>query len=329
MQAPHQDDAPGTWTADTPNHATRAQRLTGLVAIALLTLAGVWTLRLFLPALGWGVILAVSLWPLHQAAARRWPRGKSVVLPAAFTLLVLLIFVIPLAMVAVAVAHDSMAVTQWLAQAHAEGVPVPDFVAHLPYGDHLAAWWQQTLATPEAIDLQRTFRRMRDAGDTACVLEVSSHALVLGRADAIHFDAAAFTNLTQDHLDYHGTMENYFEAKRLLFTNVARTLNRGVAVLNGLMLVSFFNHLRDDGKSVREAVIEGALTRLRPVLMTALVAALGFVPMALATGPGAEVQRPLATVVIGGIVSATFLTLVLLPAIYDKFERGRARPGKK
>ncbi len=71
--------------------------------------------------------------------------------------------------------------------------------------------------TPEAIDLQRTFRRMLDAGDKACVMEVSSHALSLGRADAIHFDAAAFTNLTQDHLDFHADMDDYFAAKRMLF----------------------------------------------------------------------------------------------------------------
>jgi cobalt-zinc-cadmium resistance protein CzcA len=95
----------------------------------------------------------------------------------------------------------------------------------------------------------------------------------------------------------------------------------GVAVLNGVVMVSFFNQLRERGRTVREAVVEGALTRLRPVLMTALVASLGFVPMAIATGSGAEVQRPLATVVIGGILSATFLTLVLLPALYDWVER--------
>jgi UDP-N-acetylmuramoyl-L-alanyl-D-glutamate--2,6-diaminopimelate ligase len=71
--------------------------------------------------------------------------------------------------------------------------------------------------TPEAIDLQATFRRMLEAGDRACAMEVSSHALALHRADAIHFEAAIFTNLTQDHLDFHGTMEEYFEAKRLLF----------------------------------------------------------------------------------------------------------------
>jgi heavy metal efflux system protein len=90
----------------------------------------------------------------------------------------------------------------------------------------------------------------------------------------------------------------------------------GVAVLNGLVMISFIAGLRGQGYSVDDAVRTGAMTRLRPVLMTALVAALGFVPMALATGRGAEVQRPLATVVIGGILSSTMLTLLVLPALY-------------
>ncbi len=90
----------------------------------------------------------------------------------------------------------------------------------------------------------------------------------------------------------------------------------GIAVLNGLVMVSFIRDLRIRGQALNEAIIEGALTRLRPVLMTALVAALGFVPMALNTGIGSEVQRPLATVVIGGIISSTLLTLVVLPALY-------------
>ena len=98
----------------------------------------------------------------------------------------------------------------------------------------------------------------------------------------------------------------------------------GVAVLNGVMMISFINQLREEGKTVLVAVLEGALTRLRPVLMTALVASLGFVPMALANGAGAEVQRPLATVVIGGIITATFLTLLLLPALYAWVEKDRA-----
>jgi cobalt-zinc-cadmium resistance protein CzcA len=90
----------------------------------------------------------------------------------------------------------------------------------------------------------------------------------------------------------------------------------GVAVLNGLVMVSFIRSLRQEGRSLDDAIVEGALTRLRPVLMTALVASLGFVPMAFNTGIGSEVQRPLASVVIGGIVSSTILTLLVLPGLY-------------
>ncbi len=100
----------------------------------------------------------------------------------------------------------------------------------------------------------------------------------------------------------------------------------GVAVLNGLVMISFINHLRDSGHELDAAIREGSLTRLRPVLMTALVASLGFVPMALAVGTGAEVQRPLATVVIGGIVSSTLLTLMVLPVLYRLFHSDRPAP---
>ncbi len=99
----------------------------------------------------------------------------------------------------------------------------------------------------------------------------------------------------------------------------------GVAVLNGVVMVSFIKSLRQQGMGLDESIIEGALTRLRPILMTALVASLGFVPMALNTGAGAEVQRPLATVVIGGIISSTALTLLVLPALYRLFHREKAK----
>jgi cobalt-zinc-cadmium resistance protein CzcA len=95
----------------------------------------------------------------------------------------------------------------------------------------------------------------------------------------------------------------------------------GVAVLNGLVMISFINKLRTEGNRLDTAIIQGSITRLRPVLMTALVASLGFLPMALATGTGAEVQRPLATVVIGGILSSTALTLLVLPVLYRIFHR--------
>ena len=95
----------------------------------------------------------------------------------------------------------------------------------------------------------------------------------------------------------------------------------GVAVLNGLVMISYIRSLREEGVALDAAINEGALTRLRPVLMTALVASLGFIPMAIATGTGAEVQRPLATVVIGGILSSTLLTLLVLPILYRLMHR--------
>jgi cobalt-zinc-cadmium resistance protein CzcA len=95
----------------------------------------------------------------------------------------------------------------------------------------------------------------------------------------------------------------------------------GIAVLNGVVLVEHLNHLRDRGLDLEKAVREGAMDRLRPVLMTALVASLGFVPMAISSSAGAEVQRPLASVVIGGLVTSTFLTLFVLPLLYRALTR--------
>ena len=97
----------------------------------------------------------------------------------------------------------------------------------------------------------------------------------------------------------------------------------GIAVLNGIVMISFIRQLRDAGQPLAAAIREGAVTRLRPVMMTALVASLGFLPMALSIGGGAEVQRPLATVVIGGVVSSTLLTLFVLPVLYGLLHRGR------
>jgi cobalt-zinc-cadmium resistance protein CzcA len=103
----------------------------------------------------------------------------------------------------------------------------------------------------------------------------------------------------------------------------------GVAVLNGLVMITFINQLRDGGTALDRAIRDGSITRLRPVLMTALVASLGFVPVAVATGTGAEVQRPLATVVIGGIISSTFLTRVVLPALYRIGHRDDPAPAAR
>jgi cobalt-zinc-cadmium resistance protein CzcA len=94
----------------------------------------------------------------------------------------------------------------------------------------------------------------------------------------------------------------------------------GIAVLNGIVLIAYLNQLRDHGKPLHEAVREGSEIRLRPVLMTALVASFGFIPMALSTSPGAEVQRPLASVVIGRLMTSTVLTLIVLPLLYEWLE---------
>lgn len=103
----------------------------------------------------------------------------------------------------------------------------------------------------------------------------------------------------------------------------------GVAVLNGIVLIGYFNQLKEEGMNdIYHRVLEGTKTRLRPVLMTASVASLGFLPMALSSSAGAEVQRPLATVVIGGLITATFLTLFVLPCLYMLFNRKEAKKAK-
>jgi len=98
----------------------------------------------------------------------------------------------------------------------------------------------------------------------------------------------------------------------------------GIAVLNGVVLVSCIRSLRESGMALSQAITEGAMTRFRPVMMTATVAALGLAPFLIATGPGAEVQRPLAIVVIGGLITSTLLTLVVVPVLYGFFDRASA-----
>jgi predicted PurR-regulated permease PerM len=142
---------PGTWVADRVVARSRPQTTAGGVAIVLLALAGLWTLRLFLPALGWGVIFAVSLWPWFAHCGQRWPRGRPLALPFLFTLLILLAFVVPLVMVTAAVVRDGAVLVHWVAEARTQGLPSPGFLQHLPFGPHLVAWWQANLSTPTQI----------------------------------------------------------------------------------------------------------------------------------------------------------------------------------
>jgi cobalt-zinc-cadmium resistance protein CzcA len=99
----------------------------------------------------------------------------------------------------------------------------------------------------------------------------------------------------------------------------------GLAIMNGVVMVTFFNQLRESGGSIRDVVVDGAQRRIRPVMMTAILTILGLVPLLLASGPGSEIQKPLAVVVVGGTISSTFLTLLLLPAMYRALEERVAK----
>eukprot|EP01037_Dinobryon_pediforme_P005627 gene5627-5686_t len=141
---------PGTFTRVEADPWTVAQRRAGLLGLALCVMLGLWTLRVFLPAIGWAIILAISLWPWRERAITLWPGGADFFWPALFTLTVMLFFVLPLVMVTMAIANDGRFLLQWAIEVRAHGLPMPEFVPHLPAGAALAAWWQTHLATPEA-----------------------------------------------------------------------------------------------------------------------------------------------------------------------------------
>jgi predicted PurR-regulated permease PerM len=136
---------PGRYTSGEATPISTSQRVSALVAVGLLALAGFWTLHLFLPALGWGGIFAVSLWPWYDRLCRAYPQQKRLLLPALTTFVVLLAFVIPLVLVISALAHDSAAVTQWVKQASAQGIAPPMILESFPYGHDLTLWWQGEL----------------------------------------------------------------------------------------------------------------------------------------------------------------------------------------
>ena len=141
---------PGTYTRSPSDPWTATQRRAGLIGIALCAVFGLWMLRVFLPAIGWAVILAISLWPWRERAIALWPGGAGLFWPALFTLMVMLVFFLPLVMVTIAIVRDGRFVLEWLIDARAHGVPMPDIVNHLPGSAAIAAWWQTHLATPQA-----------------------------------------------------------------------------------------------------------------------------------------------------------------------------------
>jgi predicted PurR-regulated permease PerM len=156
---------------DTFAMLTPRQRWAALAAVILLAIAGLWTLFPFLPALGWAVVFAVAMWPWYARVAARWPRHRGVLLPGAATFLTLLVFVLPLILIATALAQDTAALVQWQQQAMAQGVPPPDMLHHLPFGQQLVAWWQVNLAQPGAI------RHLPILGDGRSTLDLGGRFL--------------------------------------------------------------------------------------------------------------------------------------------------------
>ena len=192
---------------------------------------------------------------------------------------------------------------------------------------------QEKIALPDGyvIEFGGQFKRLQEARSRLMIVVPSTLLLIFG----IVF--MAFGSLRQALLIYSGiplavtggVLALWLRGMPFSITAAIGFIAlSGVAVLNGMVMVSCFNRLREEGSGVLDAVLSGAVSRLRPVLMTAMVASLGFVPTAVATGPGAEVQRPLATVVIGGILSSTLLTLVVLPVLYGWFEREKTASEK-
>jgi predicted PurR-regulated permease PerM len=131
---------------------SRGQRRAALVAVIVLSCAGLWTLLPFLPALGWAIVFAVSMWPWYARLGERWPRHRGVLLPSLAVFFTLLLFVLPLIMIATALAQDTAALIQWQHQAALQGVPVPAMLPRLPYGQQMVAWWQANIAPPGALN---------------------------------------------------------------------------------------------------------------------------------------------------------------------------------
>lgn len=149
---PRTSRPPGTFKREHAVELSGAQGRAGLAAAGLLVLAGLWTLHEFLPALVWAVIVAVGLWPVFDRLRRRWPRHGRTLLPALAVLAVLLLFVIPLTLVAVPVAEDAHAAAAFVEKARREGVPAPAILDSLPYGGRLTALWRDNLGQPGRID---------------------------------------------------------------------------------------------------------------------------------------------------------------------------------
>lgn len=151
MAAKNTVDPPGTWTREHSVSMAPVQVRASLVAAAILAVTALYTLHEFLPSLVWALVFAVGMWPLFERAARRWPQHRRTLLPAVCVLAVLLVFVIPVTLVAVPLAQDAHGLAAWVQHARQAGVPPPPLLAQLPFGARLTALWQENLGQPGRI----------------------------------------------------------------------------------------------------------------------------------------------------------------------------------
>ena len=234
-------EKPGTWTRKRGGVMSIAETRASLLAAGLLVVAGLYTLHEFLPALIWAVVLAIGVWPLFERAANRWPKQRKTLLPAAIVLTVLLVFVVPVTLIAVPLAHDAHGMAEWVEQARRSGIPPPALLSRLPYGANLTALWQSNLGQPGQISVLTA--RTLQGGLVATGRKFGSEAL--HRLVLLGFMLLTLFMLLREA---EGVVEQVKVASRRAFgpagENVGRQMVLSVhGTVNGLVLVGLVEGL--------------------------------------------------------------------------------------
>ncbi|WP_428393219.1 AI-2E family transporter [Lichenicoccus sp.] len=296
-------EKPGTFTLDGEVEMSGSQTRSGLVALAILVLTGLFVLKGFLPALVWAVVFAIGLWPLFERAARRWPRHRHEALPMLFVGGVVLVFVVPLLMVAVPLAGDAHAVTQWAEQARQSGIPAPAILQKLPHGAQLTTLWNQKLGNPGQVS-QLTSHAM-GAGTVRASRELGAQAL--HRLVLLGFMLLTLFFLLRQAEDVTGQLR---VGSRRLFGPAGEDVGRQVinsvhGTVTGLVLVGLGEGLILGllywGFGVPHPTLFGLLTAL--LAMVPFGAAIGFCIAALALLATGKVVGAIVILVAGFLVS--------------------------
>jgi predicted PurR-regulated permease PerM len=319
MDTPDKQDAPaGTWVRLTGAGMTPAQRNTNLVFALLLFAGGLFTLRDFLPALAWAAVFGIALFPWFRKATRRWPRHKRELLPALFVLGVVLVFVVPLVMIAVPLASDAHDARGWLAQAEQNGVAPPDFVWNLPDGKKLGTLWQNNLGAPDQIKTL-THGAVHGIGGNGAKVAGRIGAATIHRVVLVGFMLLALFFLLRDA---DGVVEQLQVGSRRAFGEPGESMGRQIinsvhGTVNGLVLVGLgegvLMGIAYVIAGVPEATLFGLLTAILamvPYGATVAVIVVGAVLMASGSAIGALVILVLGLVV--AFVADHFVRPVLI-----------------